>query len=175
MNLLKKTLSILLIAGVALAGTVDFKPKLRPPAEKYPTVAINPNDIAKDKAKGTIYLNPAQREQDRIVIHDGLVYSSQGGKYPDTFNTTARHINHFNYVMDSDGNFYLFNEYATPLIRHSSIFDGGPVAGAGEIVIKDQHVVFIDSDSGHYNTKQLMPDVYAELTSDGVNVSQLQH
>ena len=84
--------------------------------------------------------------------------------------TKSKHHDLNNYVMDSAGNFYLFDEFTTPSIRHSSILAGGPVAGAGNIRIADGRIVYIDSDSGHYPSTRVFPNVLTELRARGVNV-----
>jgi hypothetical protein len=112
-----------------------------------------------------IYLDAKQREERRVLIQNGLVYDHTGRPFP---NTRSKHHNQNNYVMDAAGNFYLFDEFTTPEIRHSSIFAGGPVAGAGNIKIEDGRIVYIDSDSGHYPNDGTYENVLKELASHGV-------
>lgn len=138
--------------------------------DRYPTVKIHGSKIGEDKARGVIYLDASQREQRRLLIRNGLVYDSTGKPLRDT---RSKHKNQNNYVMDAAGNFYLFDEFTTPNIRHSSVFAGGPVAGAGNIRIKDGRIVYIDSDSGHYPTQPLFGNVLKELASCGVDTSAL--
>jgi hypothetical protein len=86
-----------------------------------------------------------------------------------------------NFVMDLAGNFYLFDEFTYTMIRHSSILweikdgvpQGSPVAGAGEIKIKDQMVIMLNSSSGHYpslekfqQVKDALSDVDARTSTD---------
>src|SRR4030095_14811079 len=88
-------------------------------------------------------------------------------------NTKSKHHNQNNYVMDAAGNFYLFDEFTTPSIRHSSIFAGGPVAGAGNIQIMGGRIVYIDSDSGHYPSTKVFANVLTELRVRGVDTGSI--
>jgi hypothetical protein len=154
-----------------ICGAVLTDANLRPKTgDKYKDKMVEMNSwmAEKDKIRGVIYLSPEQREQRRVVIKDGIVYDVHGNVFPDTVNTKN---NVQNYVMDASGNFYLFDENTTPKIRHSSIFDGGPIAGAGNITIKGGKIVLLDSDSGHYPSKPLFPNVLAELAADGVDTT----
>ena len=137
-------------------------------AHAYPTVAMRSGKLDQDRSSGVIYLSVAQREERRITINNGLVYSNNGKLVSET-KSKKQNLN--NYVMDSAGRFYLFDEFTNPHIRHSSIFDGEPVAGAGNIQISNGHIIYIDSDSGHYPSKKLFPNVLTELKARGVDVS----
>jgi len=134
-------------------------------------VPMAPALLIKDQKKGVIYFNDVQREEHRIVIKNGNVLTSKGKKQPDTHSVSAN--NHENYVMDTKGNFYIFDEHTFPKIRHSSILAGGPVAGAGEIQILDGHITYIDSDSGHYPTAHVFKHVVEELVREGVPMNQV--
>src|SRR5262249_42078530 len=114
-----------------------------------------------------IYLDAQQREERRLVIQNGLVYDHTGKP---VLNTRSKHRNHNNYVMDAAGNFYLFDEFTHPEIRHSSIFAGGPVAGAGDIQIVDGQITYIDADSGHYPSTGIHENVLKELAAHGATI-----
>ena len=137
---------------------------------KYPTVTIRSGKVGADKAAGVTYFDAVQREARRIDIRDGLVYDHAGALLHET--KSKRHdLN--NYVMDAAGTFYLFDEFTTPNIRHSSIFAGGPVAGAGNIQISDGRIVYIDSDSGHYPSTKVFANVLTELRARGVDTGPI--
>ena len=139
--------------------------------QKYPTVKMSLTEKY-DMKKNIVYLTEEQRQAYRIVIHNGLVYDPSGNVIPDS---KSDHDNHINYVMDSAGNFYLFNEYEHREIRHSSILAGAPVSGAGEIVIRDGKITLIDSDSGHYRkASKIFSNVLLELQSNGVDTRELE-
>jgi hypothetical protein len=115
-----------------------------------------------------VYWDDIEREKHRVIIYQGLVYDSNGDILPDT---KSNHEDHNNYVMDAAGNFYLFDEYTHPETRHSSVFAGNPVAGAGDWIIKDGRITYINNDSGHYKPGALFINVIQELNRSGVNTS----
>ena len=151
-----------------------FAMKLRP--QQYPVVALKEGKREKDLSKGDQYrdLTAEEREAKRLVIKNGIVFDHNGSIVQETKNDASGHEDKINYVMDAHGNFYLFDEYRFPEIRHSSIFAGKPVAGAGEISIKGGRIVYIDSDSGHYSSSKLMPYVQQELKEDGVDLRSVE-
>lgn len=177
---------VLLIAVLALAigvsapfeslakshasGKHGGKPPDTAQAGTYPTVAIRSGKVSEDKAAGVIYFDASQRDARRVTIRDGLVYDTTGTLIRDT---ESKHRNQNNYVMDAAGNFYLFDEYSNPKIRHSSILAGAPVAGAGNIQIENGRIVYIDSNSGHYPSARVFSNVLAELAAHGVDVDAL--
>jgi len=160
------TLHLPIPARTPLAQRPALKELGKQQRDKYPTVAMRISKLREDKARGVIYLGAKQREERRVLIQNGLVYDHAGKP---VLNTKSKHYNQNNYVMDAAGNFYLFDEFTNPEIRHSSIFAGGPVAGAGNIKIEDGRIVYIDSDSGHYSTEGVYENVLKELASHGVN------
>lgn len=113
------------------------------------------------------YMSPAEREAIRVVIKDGRVHDNQGALYQAPSNKLM-------YVMDQSGNFYFFNQKGHGELRHSSFFAGGPVAGAGEILVKDSLITQINRDSGHYDPQpKHLKNVMGELESDGVDVGSV--
>lgn len=135
--------------------------------DKYPTVAMHKSKLHQDKSQGVIYLEARQREERRIVIRGGLLYDHTGKQL---LTTRSKHRNQNNYVMDAAGNFYLFDEFTHPEIRHSSIFAGGPVAGAGNIAIEEGQLTYLDSDSGHYPSTEVFENVQKEFAAQGVEI-----
>src|SRR5262249_18721496 len=150
------TLHLPILAKAPLAQTPALKDLGKQQGEKYPTVAMHKSKFREDKSQGVIYLDTRQREERRVLIQNGLVTDHTGKQL---LNTKSKHHNQINYVMDAAGNFYLFDEFTNPEIRHSSIFAGAPVAGAGNIKIEDGRIVYIDSDSGHYPSEGIYENV----------------
>lgn len=115
-----------------------------------------------------------RREAHRIVVKDCLAFHPQGQPVADTSNNKGDRAN---YVMDAAGNIYLFDQYINPSIRHSSIFPGTresggePVAGAGEITIKNQRIVYVDANSGHYPARAVLGQVKQELNRNGCDLN----
>jgi hypothetical protein len=161
------TLSLPVLAKAPLSQGPALKDLAKQQGDKYPTVAMHKSKLREDKAAGVIYLDTKQREERRVLIQNGLVYDYAGKP---VLNSRSKHRNQINYVMDAAGNFYLFDEFTHPEIRHSSIFAGDPVAGAGNIKIEDGRIVYVDSDSGHYATEGVYENVLKELASHGVNM-----
>lgn len=160
------TLSLSTESAVIAQGTAA-KQVAKQQADKYPTVAMRGGKLSQDKSSGVVYFDAKQREERRITFQNGLVYDHAGNPI---LNSKSKHQNHWNYVMDGAGNFYLFDEFTHPEIRHSSIFAGGPVAGGGNIQIVNGRVVYIDADSGHYSTKGVLGNVHKELAAQGVTI-----
>ncbi len=150
-------------------------------SSKYQTIDVGVA-VHFDSARGVKYLTPQEKEQRRVIIQNGVVYSSQNevvreGVVLDNKSTLQGNEKpeKITYVMDSAGNFYLFDENATPSIRHSSILSAEPVAGAGELMTDDQgHITYVDDNSGHYATSDLFEtNVLEALKADGVDLSQV--
>ena len=139
--------------------------------DTYSTVSMRSKEIAKDRDRGVIMFTPEQREAARMVIVNGNVFTSRGAPFGSKTNGSG---DVSNYVMDKSGNFYWFDEKSTPTIRHSSIFDQMPIAGAGNITITKSQITFIDSDSGHYPSGPLFPNVKTQLIKDGVDFSTVE-
>ncbi len=158
--------SLPMLAKTPLVQSAALKSVGAQQGDKYPTVAMHKSKLGQDKSEGVIYLNAQQREERRLVIQNGLVYDHTGKP---VLNTRSKHRNQNNYVMDAAGNFYLFDEFTHPEIRHSSIFAGGPVAGAGNIQIVDGRIAYIDADSGHYPTTGVHENVLKELAAHGAS------
>jgi len=178
MKQLSRWISILVIViGLTLSLPTQARtPLLQSPAlkeagkqqgDKYPTVDMHRSKLRQDKSEGVIYLDARQREERRVSIQNGLVYDHLGKPL---LTSTSKHHNRINYVMDAAGNFYLFDEFTHPEIRHSSIFAGGPVAGAGNIEIAGGRIVYIDSDSGHYPAQGAIENVHKELAARGASI-----
>ncbi len=145
-------------------------PKQNPSA--YLVVRMKSESVAKDISKGLARLSPSQRDHSRIVIKHQRVFNCMDLPVPDT--KTDR----INYVMDAAGNVYLFDEFTFEKVRHSSILwkteggtvQGDDVASAGEIKIKDQMIVMLNSSSGHYPTSgTVFHQVRKELSDVLVN------
>ena len=171
--------AIVALVAFASPATAVARISFPPPAvlaqpeaqhDKYPTVLMEPAALAEDQQRGVIYLDASGREERRVTIRDGVVYDHHGAVLPDSKND---HNDEINYVMDAAGNFYMFDEYTTPAIRHSSIFAGGPVAGAGNLRIVNGRIVYIDYHSGHYPAGRVFANVLAELAAHGVYVAAL--
>jgi hypothetical protein len=113
------------------------------------------------------YMSNEERESARVVIVNGTLYTSKGKPAP--YGTDHEKLN---YAMDAAGNFYIFNQTGHPELRHSSFFDGRPVACAGDLEAKNGRIVTINSKSGHYSpSPKMFQNVLTELKKDGVDLT----
>lgn len=163
------SLFVLLVLGTS-AFAEQASPFVFKTNAVYPTVAMRGGKLEKDKKKGVVYLTEEDRAKTVLYIVNGMAFDYIGTAIPQT---VSKNANHNNYVMDAAGNFYLFDEFTHPEIRHGSIFAGGPVAGAGEIIIKGGRVTYIDSNSGHYPSTKVYENVKKQLELDGVDVQNV--
>lgn len=104
-----------------------------------------------DAAHRVEYLDEKQREQFRVVIHDGKLY------YIDTQNgfslipcDSIGSLEETIFVMNAQGDLFIHPAAVTGIIHHSSLLAGSPVMFAGQIQIKDGKILQIDNLSGHY-------------------------
>ncbi|MCV7110617.1 hypothetical protein [Mycolicibacterium setense] len=120
---------------------------------------------------------PEKLEEHRVVVDQNGSLRHIDGRLVDTQNARTawtpqggRAI----FIMDPHGNFYLSHEHAPGKIHHSTLGNGNPVGGAGEIAVVDGRVVELTDDSGHYrplrsNTKSVLD----ELAGRGVDVGSI--
>jgi hypothetical protein len=164
------------IAAAGLPAPLQLAEKQLLPKthEIYQTKAMNSAQEGEDKEivdHGLLihYMSSAERESSRVVILNGTLYTSKGKPTP--YGTDAEKLN---YVMDAAGNFYIFNQTGHPELRHSSFFDGRPVACAGDVQVKNGRIAKIDRNSGHYSpSAEMFHNVLIELKKDGVDVTSI--
>ncbi|WP_280236475.1 hypothetical protein [Nocardia cyriacigeorgica] len=122
------------------------------------------------------YHDEQTRQQFRLTIHNGLLYDANGV----LFDTRRAHSAHSGggraiFVMDSQGNLYASLEHAPGHFHHSSFLAGGPVAGAGELVVIDGVVQLVTDASGHYRPPQRYThQVVMNLRSRGIPIDNSQ-
>ncbi len=98
------------------------------------------------------YFSPERLEQNRLFARDGLLHNVWNGE---PFDTTAAST-HWSgggramFVMDRHGNFYASVDHEVGRLHHSSFLGGNPVAGAGELEVRDGVVRVVTRKSGHY-------------------------
>jgi len=100
-------------------------------------------------------LTPQELENHRVFIdqhgtfrnaHDGSLFDSRGSTTHWGRGQSDRAI----FTMDPNGNIYASKYQAVGDFHHSTLANGHPVAGAGEIVVHDGKVQWLTSNSGHY-------------------------
>ena len=102
------------------------------------------------------YMTPEEREAHRLFVDgdgslrrasDGSLFDTSAGKT--AWSGNGRAI----FVMDGNGNLYASPDQKVGHTHHSSFLGGDPVAGAGEIEVRDGKLVAMTDQSGHYKPK----------------------
>ncbi|MCZ8379334.1 hypothetical protein O6P37_10700 [Mycobacterium sp. CPCC 205372] len=123
---------------------------------------------------GVTYLDEAAREARRITIRDGIVYDSSGKPFDTSKGVSAFGPNHGGraiFVMDAHGNLYASTFQKFRVFHHSSFLAGAPVAGAGELVVKNGRIELLSDCSGHYQPGlALTQQVLDQLASQGIRL-----
>lgn len=174
MKLLKSFTSVLLISLISISAFAFGELKREP---RFPTTQINQKYIGEDtsghpvpKSKGVdriIYLSAEERESFRVIIKDGVFYRQDGT----VFQMKESMVN---YVLDSAGNIYFFENQVRKELRHSSILAGQPVSAAGEATLDaNGRLLTINRHSGHYTPRQeFLEAMIQELKNDGADLSR---
>jgi hypothetical protein len=130
---------------------------------KYQTVPMNPEYKQWDIQAHIYVFDKEERDSARLYIENGLIVDPDSkpanfGKRP--------------YVMDSAGDFFQSFDWLLSRTKHSTFFEGAPVAGAGMIAIKNGKLRFISNSSGHYTpSPEILRQVLESLYRQGVDVS----
>jgi hypothetical protein len=123
---------------------------------------------------GVTYLDEAAREARRTTIRDGIVYDSSGNPFDTSNGVSAFGPNHGGraiFVMDEHGNLYASTFQKYRVFHHSSFLAGAPVAGAGELVVKNGRIELLSDCSGHYQPGQARTQqVLHQLASQGIRL-----
>lgn len=99
------------------------------------------------------YMDDAEREAHRLIVGaDGKLYKASDGTPFDTSSATTAWSGQGRaiFVMDGSGNLYATTRQEVGHIHHSSLLGGQPVAGAGEIEVRNGSLVAMTDQSGHY-------------------------
>jgi hypothetical protein len=145
----------------------------------YPEMGgINPNYIGEQYPGGPMgypgvtYLDDEMRESYRITIHGGVVYDADGLPFDTRDGVSAFGAGNGGraiYVMDEHGNLYASLEHEYRRFHHSSFFDGGDVAAAGEMMVRDGKIMELTDRSGHYLPgRSQTQQVLDQLESQGI-------
>lgn len=115
------------------------------------------------------YLTDDEREECKLEIIDGKFY--QNGKPYNTDTPEGSFAGDAIYVMSENGVIFCYTNYATGKFHHSSFFQGGTVACAGHLVIKDGELESINNVSGHYHPDiEHLEQMISELKERGVSM-----
>jgi hypothetical protein len=122
------------------------------------------------------YMSAQEREAARVFVDgDGKFRWAKDGSLFDTSAAKTFHsgAGRSMFVMDRAGNVYTSMEQKVGYMHHSSFLGGRPVAGAGELVVKDGTLMLLSDKSGHYHPPRGMTyEVLDELRARGVNLNR---
>jgi hypothetical protein len=117
-------------------------------------------------------LTDAEREEHRIFAgKDGLLYRTDGT----LFDSDAAPYRRAIFTMDKYGNTYASNYPRRGEFHHSTLADGRPIAGGGELIVEQGKLREIGDKIGHYETTLEMNTRVAEtLRSQGADLTGVQ-
>lgn len=124
-------------------------------------------------------LTDDEREARRLFVGpDGLLYRSDGRLFDTRGSDThwgGADSDRAIFVMDEHGNIYASTYQRRGDFHHSSLSNGQPIAGAGELHVENGRVIGITDQSGHYRPGRSMTLRVAEtLRSQGVDLDGVQ-
>lgn len=123
--------------------------------------------------QGVQYFSPTKLEQHRLVAHNGRLYTTEG-KLFDSTGAKSHWGGEAIYAMDKYGNLYASKTHIPGELHHSSFLSGKPVAGAGELTVRNGKAIYINRSSGHYWPQQEhLSRVVDALRRAGVNVDKV--
>lgn len=119
------------------------------------------------------YLSDAQKADYKITVKDGKLYDSKGRLFDTSKARKWDGENKAIYVMDENGNLYASQNQKLHDFHHSSLGQGKPVSGAGEIEVRDGVLQSINDQSGHYRpSKDLFNQTVEELKTQGLGFDE---
>jgi hypothetical protein len=121
------------------------------------------------------YLDDAELQTKKLTVKDGKLYDANGDLF-DTSKASTAHSGEGRaiFVMDEKGNIYASNVQKVGEFHHSSLAQGKPVTGAGELVVENGVVKTISNKSGHYQpTPAMNEQVFKSLETQGVDTSKV--
>ncbi|HJR74318.1 MAG TPA: hypothetical protein VJ806_11840 [Luteimonas sp.] len=121
------------------------------------------------------YLTDEELAQHRLTIVDGRISQADGTPF-DTrdarthWSGQGRAI----FVMNAYGDIFASKTHIVGRFHHSSLGQGKPVAGAGELEVRDGKLVALTDSSSHYcPPRRYTEQVLHELQARGVDVDGL--
>ena len=121
------------------------------------------------------YPSDAELARLRLSIVQGELRDAEGGLFDTSDAQTlwsgpGRAI----FVMDASGQFLVSKRHAVGRFHHSSLGQGGPVAGAGEMEVRAGTLVALTDHSSHYcPPRWITEQVLRELQSRGVDLARV--
>jgi uncharacterized Zn-binding protein involved in type VI secretion len=165
--------------GVGMNGGNIHMPPRQGPLETtnlheiYIGEEIPNNPYSWTQGQGTVkYFSNAERANYKVTVKNGKLYDANGNLFDTSDAMTWDGRNKAIYVMDGDGNLYIHKTQILYEIHHSSLGQGKPVAGAGEINVRNGVLQYIDNRSGHYQpSNRLFDQTIHELKDQGLSFS----
>ena len=139
-----------------------------------------PNSPPFFSPSGVRRLSEAEREELRVFVdQDGLLRRSDGTLFDTRGSNThwgGANSDRAIFVMDEHGNVYASKFQERGVFHHSTLANGDPVAGAGELHVENGKLLGITDQSGHYrplraNTQNVINNLAGRgVDMNGVNV-----
>jgi hypothetical protein len=151
--------------------TLFAPPSDRPGLAKHP-LRSQQRSLMPDltpQASGVERWSPDQLARHRAVIdEEGRFRTIDGGRLDTRMATASWRPNAelALFILDPHGNFYVSLRRVVSRIHHSTLSGGGPVAAAGELRVRDGHLLGLTDHSGHY------PPTHS---SNRILIDELQH
>lgn len=121
------------------------------------------------------YLSDEELAGYRLAIAQGVISDAAGARFD-----TADAYTHWSgpgraiFVMDAYGRFYSSKRHIVGRFHHSSLGQGKPVAGAGELEVRDGRLIALTDHSSHYcPARRYTEQVLSELRERGVDVDRI--
>ncbi len=121
------------------------------------------------------YLTDEELVRYRLTIVDGVITDADGAPFDTTdaythWSGRGRAI----FVMDAEGRIFSSKRHVVGQFHHSSLGQGRPVAGAGELQVRDGILVALTDHSSHYcPERRYTEQVLSELRERGVDVGRV--
>lgn len=124
------------------------------------------------------YLSVEERKQYVLELVEGKLI--QGGRPLPHLEQGADPNTEVEYLYSMDAQGVVYIKPASPALtckfHHSSFVAGAPVAGAGQIKVRQGKATFIDNCSGHYRpSDELMDQVLSVLRQNNVEVERIRY
>jgi hypothetical protein len=118
------------------------------------------------------YLSDSELAKFKVSItSDGKLLDANGAPLDTTNASNFTGQSKAIYVVDKDGNVFVSLEQRVGEFHHSSLGQGLPVAGAGEMQVKDGILQYLNRQSGHYKpTAAQLDQVVRYFQAKGVSL-----
>ena len=156
---------------------------------KYKTILLK-SKYRGEQSKGVLYLDNTQRKKYQVQVSQGLITHLDGTpvnadvilpnrtlKLP---NPTAsikdrKRLGWGIFVLDQFGQLYFSHRSERGVFHHSSFLAGGAVACAGEMIVENGRVRYVNNQSGHYQPPPAaLEQLLDYFTQGGMQTDQIE-